>query len=265
MLRQAVLVVALSVSAAEGRQQTEKPVRAPSAPAGMGVLTVASPRVNPVVFPLRAAGRLVAPPRAVQTDDEPVDEGPADEEPIPEWEAGLTGLWLGDDLVLTPLPASVRIDEPFTLEQTTRDGGWVSVPVIALDRTRRLAIVRVDFPPLPPTSPHPRRPPGVSVAPEAPGTVYVVEDRPGLETGWVVDNENPSPLAVPGWPGTGIALPNGLKTRPGAIVFDLEGTFAGVTLEAGDKIAILPARHVLDAVRTMRGAAAEPGTLPLKD
>jgi hypothetical protein len=54
-----------------------------------------------------------------------------------------------------------------------------------------------------------------------------------------------------------------LEPPPGALVFDLEGIFAGVTLESGDRLAIVPARHVLAAVRRMRdAAAAEPARPP---
>jgi hypothetical protein len=84
---------------------------------------------------------------------------------------------------------------------------WTPAPMVGLDRARRLAIVRVSVPPVPKDSAYPRLPPGVSVAPEAPGTIYVLEERSGVERGWVVHNDDPSSLAVPGWPDAGVAMP----------------------------------------------------------
>jgi hypothetical protein len=267
MTFQAALVAVLSAGiAGAGQLPGSVRVRAPEVPEGPGALTVADPRVRPVVFALRAPSRPPEQDEPVQQDEvleedqeaelnEPGGGRSARNEPAREWEADLTGLWLGDDLVLTPLPASVPIGEPLTFDQAVRDG-WAPAPVIALDRARRLAIVRVSVPPVPKDSAYLRLPPGVSVAPEAPGRIYVREGLRGVERGWIVDNEDPSPLAVPGWPEAGVELHSSLKPPPGALVFDLEGMFAGVTLEAGDRLAIVPARHVLAAVRRMRDAAA---------
>jgi hypothetical protein len=280
MLLRAALVAVLSAGiAGAGQLPGGVRVRAPEVPEGTGALTVAAPRVQPVVFALRAPSRPSEQGEAAKQDEVPEEDQAAERnqrgggraapnEPAREWEADLTGLWLGDDLVLTPLPASVPIDEPLSIDQETVGGGWTPAPVVALDRARRLAIVRVTVPPVPKDSAYPRLPPGVSVAPEAPGTIYVREARPGVAHGWVILNDAPSPLAVPGWPDPGVALhspgePPLLEPPPGALVFDLEGMFAGVTLEAGDRLAIVPARHVLAAVRRMKdAAAAEPARPP---
>ena len=268
MALRAALVAVLSAGiVGAGQLPGSVRVRAPEVPEGTGALTFAASRVRPVVFALRAPSRPPEQDEAAQQDEVPEEDQAAElnepgggtaarNEPAREWEVELTGLWLGDDLVLTPLPASVPIDEPLTFDHEAVRGGWTPAPVVALDRVRRLAIVRVTVPRVPPDSAYLRLPPGVSVAPEAPGTIYVLEVRPGVEGGWIVHNDDPSPLAVPGWSDAGVAMPGPLKPPPGALVFDLEGMFAGVTLEAGDRLAIVTARHVLAAVRRMRDAAA---------
>jgi hypothetical protein len=76
-------------------------VRAPEVTEGTGALTVAAPRVRPVVFALRAPSRPREEDEAVPQDDVPEEDEAAElnepggsrsarKEPAREWEAELT-------------------------------------------------------------------------------------------------------------------------------------------------------------------------------
>ena len=208
-LRAALVAVLSAGIVGAGQLPGSVRVRAPEVAEGTGALTVAAPRVRPVVFALRAPSRPPEPDEAAQQDEVPEEDQAAELNEPGGGTAGATsprvsgksssqGFGSVTILVLTPLPASVPIDEPLTFDHEAVRGGWTPAPVVALDRVRRLAIVRVTVPPVPPDSAYLRLPPGVSVEPEAPGTIYVLEGT-SRRRGWLDCPQRSSVAAGSAW------------------------------------------------------------------
>jgi hypothetical protein len=143
----------------------------------------------------------------------------------------LTGLRLRDDLVVVPIPGTGALPTSFDAGVF---GAWAPAPVVASDQAQRLVVVRVGARPgsgpVPAPKAAPAAVPGFLVRAASAGATLDVK------TVWVD------------------AL-DGADVPAGALVFGVDGSFAGLGATRGGRQVILPAAGVVAAAMALVGTS----------